>query len=166
MPCLRSRSSIASSSRRLLGIRVFRDSSSKSGTSSFFSEDVNLVLYFKYGSAILGLLERICPYCILDATFKQLVANSVYIVYIKNAFYTSAWSKVVKSRFFLGHRERLRKEMSPLKIWLKTSSHKIKLVLLIMALVVDAFFIGAVAAITCGCTDWRSAVWALYVFFE
>ena len=79
---LRRRSSIASSNKRLLGILVFRDSSSKSGTSSFFREEVNLVLYFKYGSAILGLLTQVCPYCILDAIFKQLVAPNVYIVYI------------------------------------------------------------------------------------
>ena len=53
IPYLRSKSSIASSNRRLFGMRVFFDRSSKSGTSSFFRDEVNLVLYFKKGSAIV-----------------------------------------------------------------------------------------------------------------
>ena len=42
---------MASSSSLLFGIRVFFASRSKSGTSSFFREEVNLVRYFKNGSA-------------------------------------------------------------------------------------------------------------------
>ena len=47
-----SKSSIASSSNRLLGIRVWAASWLNNGISSFLSDEVNRVRYFKYGSAM------------------------------------------------------------------------------------------------------------------
>lgn len=57
-------------------------------------------------------------------------------------------------------------EVFLLRSWLKANAHKIRHILLVLLLMAVSFEIGMVVAITHNCRDFRSALWALYMFFE